>query len=182
MHKAKQKRGARARKHHATAAAPSTVIGSDMDADGKFDIEMDSSDDSLFDEPKAANPSIPSASGELPSVSGPITVAGTTEPVAQTPLVPAASSTPRSTTNTTTSFSGLQNGTPLPAPIVGTPGSASVALEDGVRALSLDHRVITNSTAPPMQAPAIPFPDAGIHVDLPEEFRFGTQSSNDGCN
>ena len=55
----------------------------------------------------------------------------------------------------------LQNGVHITALIIGPPGSASGCIEDSVRALSLGARAMTNPTAPPMQPPATPFPNAG---------------------
>jgi len=49
-----------------------------------------------------------------------------------------------------------------------------MALEDGVKALLLGHRIITNTTVPPMQAPVINFPDTGRHVNFPNKLGWKT--------
>ena len=88
----------------------------------------------------------------------------------------------RWTAAASTTSSGQLKGMPVPALIDSTPGPASAPLEDGVRRLSLGHRIFTNMTAPPMQAPAVPFPDAGMHVALPDEFRPESQAGSTGSD
>jgi len=55
-----------------------------------------------------------------------------------------------------------------------------MALKHGVQALLLGHRIITNTTAPPMQAPVITFPDTGMHDNFPDEFRLEDKSNITG--
>ena len=119
---------------------------------------------------------MPLTSGAFYLSPGPVTVPGVAEPVPQSFLAPIPV-LKESTTTAPAMSSGQLKGTAVSRLTVRTPRSSAMALKDGVQALLLGHRIITNTTVPPMQAPMINFPSAGRHVNFPNKFRLEDKSS-----